>query len=122
MQGHFFRNSPVAERVIQLHGDSRSFDFTPYHKGMDFIFIDAGHTYEFVANDTAHAVKMLRPGGVIVWHDYAPKSPGVASFARDFSRKQPLFWIAGTSLLVYIDGVDAMTHEPAVPKYARQIA
>lgn len=121
LQGHFFRHSSVAGRVVQLHGDSRTFDFSPYHGTIDFVFIDAGHTYEFVANDTAHALKMLRPSGVIVWHDYASKSPGVVSLAQEFSQKRPLFWVASTSLLVFVDGVDAMAHSPAVPKYARAL-
>jgi len=34
------------------------------------VFVDAGHTYRYVKSDTEKALKMLRPGGVILWHDY----------------------------------------------------
>ena len=37
---------------------------------MDLIFIDADHTYNAVVNDSNKAMEMLRPGGVLVWHDY----------------------------------------------------
>jgi predicted O-methyltransferase YrrM len=36
---------------------------------VDLVFIDAGHTYDYVKRDTDQALTMLRPGGVIVWHD-----------------------------------------------------
>lgn len=119
-QGVFFRGTEAGARVTQLHGDSRIYDFSPYHRNIDFTFIDAGHTYEFVANDTAKAMSMLAPGGAIVWHDYAPKSRDVVRFAHDFSAKHPLFWIQNTSLLVYVDGIDVMAHEAPRPPYARE--
>jgi predicted O-methyltransferase YrrM len=36
----------------------------------DLIFIDGGHDYATVKHDTALAFARIRPGGVIVWHDY----------------------------------------------------
>lgn len=119
LQGHFYKGSPVAGRVTQLHGDSRVFDFSPYANSMDFIFVDADHSYELIANDTRHAFSMLRKGGVIVWHDYAPKSRGVVSFAQELSQQKPLAWIKDTSLLVYVDGLDPMSLTIDIPPYAR---
>jgi predicted O-methyltransferase YrrM len=121
LQGHFFRDSEVARRIVQLHGDSRSFDYGPYRKQMDFVFVDGGHTYDLVVNDTARALELVKPGGVIAWHDFAPKGRDVARVAREISLEHPLFWIEGTSLLVYIDGVDAMTYEAPTPVYARSV-
>jgi len=120
LQGYFFNGTPQAERITQLHGDSRTFDFAPYRASMDLIFIDGGHTYELIANDTKHAFEMIRPGGVIVWHDYAPKSRDVVTFGHELSQKKPLFWVIATSLLVYVDGVDAMTFKAEIPGYSRQ--
>lgn len=121
LQGHFFHGHECSRHIVQLHGDSRFFDYSPYRNNIDFIFIDGGHTYEYVTNDTSKALEMLGPGGVIVWHDFAPKSPDVVTFAQEFSSTRPLFWIKGTSLLVYIDGIDALSYEAVVPKYARSI-
>jgi predicted O-methyltransferase YrrM len=35
----------------------------------DAVFIDADHSEQGVRNDTALAMAVVRPGGVIVWHD-----------------------------------------------------
>ncbi|MBI5055286.1 MAG: class I SAM-dependent methyltransferase [Nitrospirae bacterium] len=112
--GKFIQKSPFKQRIIQLFDDSLKFDTSPYAKKMDYIFIDADHSYEYVKNDTEKALDMLRPGGVIVWHDYAAKSPGVYKFIQEFSCKRPVFRIRNTCLIAYLDGVDALTFSPAV--------
>ena len=76
---------------------------------MDFIFVDADHSYDLVKNDTEKAIEMLAPGGLLIWHDYAEKSPGVMRFVQEFSVNKPVFHIRTTCLAVYIDGVDAIS-------------
>ena len=40
--------------------------------GIDFVFIDGAHTYDYVLNDSRKAIDLLRGGkGIILWHDYA---------------------------------------------------
>lgn len=121
LQGHFYQGSAVAGRIEQLHGDSRTFDYAPYAGQMDLVFVDGGHTYEMVANDTQHALSLVKPGGLIIWHDFAPKGRDVAALAREFARERPLFWIEDTSLLVYIDGVDAVAYDAPTPIYSRTL-
>lgn len=121
LQGHFFKGTPAAAKVTQLHGDSRTFDYAPYARSMDLVFVDGGHSYDMVVNDTQHAMRLVTRGGVVIWHDFAPKGRDVAAFAREFARERPLFWIEHTSLLVYIDGVDAMTVKAAVPVWSRTV-
>ena len=121
LQGHFYQGTDAARRIVQLHGDSRAFDYGPYAGRMDLVFVDGGHTYELVANDTERALTLVRPGGVVVWHDFAPKGRDVAQLARELARTRPLFWIRDTSLLVYVDGVDAMAHPAPTPVYARSV-
>ena len=121
LQGHFFRGQKRAGLITQLHGDSRTFDYSPYLKRMEFVFIDGGHSYEMVANDTEKAFSMLKSGGVVVWHDFAPKGRDVVEFARELSNTRPLFWIEDTSLLVYIDGVDALTFDAPIPVHDRSV-
>lgn len=43
----------------------------------DFVFIDAGHSYEAVRQDIALWAPKVRPGGWFGGHDYHPKFPGV---------------------------------------------
>lgn len=110
--GKLIQESPYRDRIVQIFADSRAFDPSPYAKQMDFIFVDADHSYKGAQNDTRKALEMLKPGGTIVWHDYAAKTPGVCEFIRDFSQTKPVFRIWNTCLVVYIDGVDVDRFEP----------
>lgn len=111
----------MAAKIVQLHGDSRTFDYESYARSIDLVFVNAGHTYDLVANDTRHALTLLRPGGVIIWHDFAPKSRDVVQLGREFARERPLFWIEDTALLAYIDGVNPLTYVAPVPRYSRAL-
>jgi len=71
---HLRTDSPqelLGRRWIQLYGDSLAYDFSPLYGTLEFVFVDANHSYKHVWSDSQHALKMLRNGqGVIVWHDY----------------------------------------------------
>jgi predicted O-methyltransferase YrrM len=107
--GMYIAISPDRDRITQIYHDSRTFDTTPYRESMDYIFIDGDHSYEGVKNDTEKALQLLKPGGVIVWHDYAAKSPGVLNYLAEFSQERPLFWLRKTCLAVYVDGKNPET-------------
>jgi hypothetical protein len=96
-----FRESPAVERIEQLYGDSADFDFSPYAGRIDVIFVDGNHHYEFVRRDSVHALKMLAPGGKILWHDYAPYAPGVVRALNELGDELELRHIEGTSLVLY---------------------
>lgn len=70
--GQFFRNHESASRITQLFGDSLEYDFSPYFGNVDFVLVDAGHSYHNVQNDSKVAFEMIRgrANAVIVWHDY----------------------------------------------------
>ena len=40
-------------------------------ESLDFIYIDADHSYNAVKGDLAHAWRLVRPGGFIAGHDYS---------------------------------------------------
>jgi predicted O-methyltransferase YrrM len=64
----FSKNNP---KIKHLRGNSRTFDFSPYHNKMDVIFVDGDHHYDGVKNDTEIAFKLLKnQNSIIVWHDY----------------------------------------------------
>jgi predicted O-methyltransferase YrrM len=71
--------------ITQLYGDSSKFDYTPY-KDMDFVFIDANKQKNYVASDSANGWKMLRSGGILMWHDYA-YCDGVTEAVDEFGDK-----------------------------------
>jgi hypothetical protein len=74
--------------IVQLYGDSGTFDFSPYYGNVDFMFIDGSHAYDYVKNDTLAALKMVRVGGTIIWHDYRRTGftpfPGVLRALTEF--------------------------------------
>lgn len=95
--------SEFAPRIHRLFGDSATFDFTPYAGTIDICFIDGSHAYDYVRNDSARAFEMVRPGGLIVWHDYS-SWPGVTEALDELHRTVPAFaslsWIEETTLAV----------------------
>lgn len=70
--GARYREAGLAGRVTQLQGDSRMLDVSPWLGAIDLVVVDGGHAYDVVKSDSLNAVRMLAPGGVIVWDDYAP--------------------------------------------------
>lgn len=102
--GSFFHDSPYAERIEQLFGDSRTFDFSPYARSMDFVFVDGSHKSEPATCDARNALEIVSPGGAIVWHDYGPHAPELVEVLDDLSRTCRLRHIPGTSLVVYVAG------------------
>lgn len=96
----------AAERITQLHCDSADFDSSPYTSSMDFIFVDGAHSYEYVANDSRHAFRMLRPGGVVVWDDYGWYGSyweGVSKYLQEEAQRRPIFHLEDTRLALYRD-------------------
>jgi predicted O-methyltransferase YrrM len=71
VSGELIATAGAGLDIRQLYGDSARFDYAPYRGGMDFVFVDGAHSYEYVLNDSARALELLRDGrGVILWHDY----------------------------------------------------
>jgi predicted O-methyltransferase YrrM len=70
MVGQRFRAAPAADRIRQVFGDSTTLDWRELGGPFDLIFIDGCHEYEYVLQDTANALRVIRPGGMILWHDY----------------------------------------------------
>ena len=100
--GERYRGTDAEKSILQLYGDSGTLDFSEYYGTMDFVFIDGSHTYDYVINDSLHALRMLTPqGGTIVWHDYG-RWDGVTAALNQLRRKRPEFAsvvsIAGTTL------------------------
>ena len=96
--GRQFIDTPHADGITQLWGDSAAFDWDE-HGPFDFILIDGCHTYEYAVSDTRNALRVLRPGGVIVWHDYGMLED-VSRAVDECSRQISARAIQGTRLAV----------------------
>ena len=69
--GEAYQGKDGAEKITQLFGDSTTFDFSPYSRSVDIVFVDGAHHYEAARSDSMNALQMVRPGGVVIWHDFA---------------------------------------------------
>jgi predicted O-methyltransferase YrrM len=88
--GQRYKGTPYENRITQLVGDTRSFDFSPYLNSIDFVFVDANHDYEYVRSDSLWALKLLREGrGTIAWHDYLPCWKGVMEALDELYMTEP---------------------------------
>lgn len=52
------------------------------HKKVDMLFIDGDHSEYFVRNDWTRYSRFVRPGGLVIFHDYDP-----VAFHRDGARE-----------------------------------
>lgn len=98
-----YTDTPAAAKVEQLFGDSKALDETPYLGTMDLIFVDGSHAYSYVMSDTEKALRMIKPGGLILWHDYDGPITGRGTDLAllDLARKHPLHRLAGTRMVAY---------------------
>lgn len=65
-----YRDTPFASKVSQVYGDSAALDWTTLGGPFDLVFVDGCHSYDYVVSDTAKALTCVRPGGLVIWHDY----------------------------------------------------
>ena len=69
--GAQFQNHLQSRKIKQVLGDSATLDFATLGGPFDFAFIDGCHAYAYVKSDTEKILRVMRPGGIVVWHDYA---------------------------------------------------
>lgn len=105
--GARFLATPFARRIRQILGDSASFDYTPYARAIDFIFIDGAHSPLYVASDTKNARAMARNTDIILaWHDYRSSCEGVTTVLNRLYKEggmwKRLRHIRGTDLAVLL--------------------
>jgi hypothetical protein len=91
-----------ADRVVQLFGDSATYDWSPHYGRAGLVFVDGSHTYDYARGDSETAMRLVRPAGVVLWHDYGVW-PGVTRALEELeaSRNLGLRRIRGTSLVFW---------------------
>ena len=66
----------------------------------DVIFIDGDHSERAVRHDTKLARRLVRPGGMIIWHDYHDQETVDVRKVLDEDGSKRLQHIAGTWLVI----------------------
>jgi predicted O-methyltransferase YrrM len=86
-----------------LFGDSKRFDESRFAGTCDLVFVDGSHARSYVESDSRKALRMLRPGGIVLWHDYhgPRRARGVFDALNALAGELPLAHIKGTSLVAY---------------------
>lgn len=67
-------------RIDFLRRDSAQFDPAPFVGRIDFVFVDGAHSADYVRNDSEKGWAMLRRGGILAWHDFAPNHREVVQY------------------------------------------
>lgn len=98
-----YSDTEAGTKIQQLYGDSKELDVRPWAGRCDLVFVDGSHAYSYVASDSDKALELVRPGGLVVWHDYAGQrhSPGVYRRLNELAKRLPLVRIAGTKLVAW---------------------
>lgn len=81
----------LEDRIVSVHtGDSAHLMSTMPDGYFDWIYIDGDHSYEGVKRDITASARKVKPGGFLVFNDYATWSPssmsrcGVARAVNEF--------------------------------------
>jgi predicted O-methyltransferase YrrM len=113
--GWRYRAAGLERRVHQLLCDSRDFETDVFAADFfDTVLIDGGHAPDLVENDTDKALRVLRHGGLCIWHDFCPDPAAlsrnlaplgvVQAIVENIARWRPLFdrlyWIRKSWILV----------------------
>lgn len=105
--GFHFLNRTTAASIVQLWGNSQSFDFTPYVGRCEVVFVDGDHFEPGVTIDSETALRLVdKSDGVVLWHDALRYD--VQTALPRLARKEglPVHLIAGTNLaaLFFVEG------------------
>lgn len=114
METHFlagrmaFEGTPYMHQITRLYADSRKWSPSiPSSKlagslagSMDFVFVDGGHDLKTLESDSRNAEILVRPGGVIAWHDYGNSvCPDVTAYLDKYPA--PLVAVEDTYLVFW---------------------
>jgi hypothetical protein len=93
---------PYADWVVQLRGDSATFDWSPHHGRAGLVFVDGSHAYDYARKDSETAMRLVNPGGIVLWHDYGIWS-GVTQALEELeaAHRLGLVNIRGSSLVFW---------------------
>jgi hypothetical protein len=91
-----FAHSSYESQVTRLYGDSNTFDFSPFDRRVDMIFVDGGHAPRTLRSDTENSFRMLSDdhAGCIAWHDYGNRIyPHLKEYIDGLSETRDIFFV-----------------------------
>jgi predicted O-methyltransferase YrrM len=88
----------LRSKIEFLRMDSADFDPASFSEKMDLVFVDGAHSVDYVRNDSEKGWRMVRPGGILIWHDCVPNHPDVVRYILNCGYATGR--ISGTSLAI----------------------
>jgi hypothetical protein len=105
--GKGYRPFHANRHILQLFGDSRTFDYQPFRGTMDLVLVDGCHVYEGVISDSEKALHLLGESGAILWHDFA-NLRDVTRAVKTIAKEHRIFHLEGTWLALYVRGASLL--------------
>ena len=100
----FSLDPELKNKIKVIFQDSKNLDIGKYENLFDLIFIDGGHSYSCVKNDTEKALKMIKKNGFIFWHDYSigkQSHKDIYFYLNELRKDNDIYHIKNTSLCFY---------------------
>ena len=101
----YYTGTSVEGKVDQIFGDSKHFDESEWVDRCDLVFVDGSHAYSYVLSDSRKAIRMVKPGGLVLWHDYrGPYRRDTLDVYRalnELAREWPLAHVRSTAFAAY---------------------
>jgi len=99
-----FTNMSIKNKINLIFEDSTILNVDKFENLMDLIFIDGGHNYSCVKNDSEKSFRMIKNEGYIFWHDYNVSKRSckdVVKYIHEISKIKKIFHIKNTTLCYY---------------------
>jgi predicted O-methyltransferase YrrM len=99
-----FTNMSIKNKINLIFEDSNRLNVDKFENLMDLIFIDGGHNYSCVKNDSEKSFRMIKNEGYIFWHDYNVSKRSckdVVKYIHEISKIKKIFHIKNTALCYY---------------------
>jgi predicted O-methyltransferase YrrM len=94
--------SDKTTNIVQLLGDSATFDWSQHFGRAGLVFVDGSHAKDYARKDSETAFRLVTKGGIVIWHDYGVWE-GVTQALEELDAEQKLGLrhVRGTSLVVW---------------------
>ena len=99
-----FTGTNYEKKINVIFEDSKLLEVSETKNKYDLIFIDGGHTYSCIKNDTEKSLEMIKKGGYIFWHDFSigkNSHRDVFRYLNEISKNYDIKNIKNTSLCFF---------------------